>query len=223
VASPQSFAHERLQTAFLYLVTPAEPKAGSLDEFLPRVLAAGVDAVQLREKDMEAGTLLRFAEVVRRRTEEFEALFIVNDRVDVAIAAASDGVHLGQDDLGTVEARRQMGPSRLIGLSTHSEEQVLAAAQSEADYIGVGPVLATPTKPGRPAVGHKLVRYAAEKAPCPFYAIGGIDLENLAQVIAAGATRVSVLRALTESDDPGGVARQMKRMLETSREARRDP
>lgn len=214
MATPQSFSHERLQTALLYLVTPADPKAGSLNDFLPRVLSAGVDVVQLREKQMEAGPLMRLAEVVRRRTEEFEAVFIVNDRVDVAIAAGADGVHLGQDDLSTVEARRQMGPSRVIGLSTHSEEQILDADHSEADYLGVGPVHTTPTKQGRPAVGYELVRYAAEKSPRPFYAIGGIDLETLPNVIAAGAIRVSVVRALTESEDPGAVARQMKHLLE---------
>jgi thiamine-phosphate pyrophosphorylase len=202
-----------LEAAHLYLVTPATPAAGPLEDFLPRVLGGGVDIVQLREKEMEAGPLVKFAEVTRRRTSEFGALFIINDRVDVALAAGADGVHLGQDDLPDEEARRQIGFAALIGLSTHSEEQVLQAAASEADYIAVGPVHETPTKPGRQAVGYELVRLAAEKSPRPFFAIGGIHLSNLQEVIDAGARRVAVLRALTEADDPGEVARQIKSAL----------
>lgn len=213
MTTPTSAAHRRLQTARLYLVTPATPEAGPLHEFLPAVLEAGVDAVQLREKHMEAGPLLGFAAVVRRRTEEFGALFVVNDRVDVAIAAGADGVHLGQDDLSPGEARKQMGPDAVIGLSTHSEEQIASSGQTEADYIGVGPVHATPTKPGRPGVGYGLVRFAAGRSPRPFYAIGGIDLATLPAAIEAGARRVSVLRALTESGDPAAVAREMRKML----------
>jgi thiamine-phosphate pyrophosphorylase len=213
VTSPISPARRRLETAHLYLVTPATPVAGPLEDFLPRVLGGGVDIVQLREKEMEAGPLVKFAEVTRRRTLEFGALFIINDRVDVALAAGADGVHLGQDDLPDEEARRQIGFAALIGLSTHSEEQVLQAAASEADYIAVGPVHETPTKPGRQAVGYELVRLAAEKSPRPFFAIGGIHLSNLQEVIDAGARRVAVLRALTEADDPGEVARQIKSAL----------
>lgn len=213
MTTPIAPARRRLAAASLYLVTPAEPRAGPLDEFLPRVLEAGVDVVQLREKDMETRPLLRFAEVVRRRTQEFGALFILNDRVDLALAASADGVHLGQDDLPAEEARRQGGRNFLIGLSTHSEEQVLAAAASEADYIGVGPIHETPTKPGRPAVGYGLVGFAAQHATIPFFAIGGIDLSTLPAVLQAGARRVSVLRALTEAGDPGAVARRMKAAL----------
>lgn len=206
-------ARARLQTSLLYLVTPAEPKAGALDSFLGEVLGAGVDVVQLREKEMEAGPLMRVAGVVRRRTTEAGAIFVVNDRVDVALAAGADAVHLGQDDLPTREARRQGGPALVIGLSTHSAEQVRAAVRSEADYFAVGPVHATPTKPLRPAVGYDLVRVASAEADRPFFAIGGIDMTTLEEVIEAGARRVAVLRALTESDNPGSVARRMKQRL----------
>lgn len=206
-------ARARLQTSLLYLVTPAEPKAGALDSFLGEVLEAGVDVVQLREKEMEAGPLMRVAGVVRRRTAEAGAIFVVNDRVDVALAAGADAVHLGQDDLPTGEARRQGGPDLVIGLSTHSVEQVRAALRSEADYFAVGPVHATPTKPLRPAVGYDLVRLASAEADRPFFAIGGIDMTTLEEVIEAGARRVAVLRALTESDNPGSVARRMKQRL----------
>lgn len=210
---------ERLDAVHLYLVTPAQPKAGPLDKFLPRVLEAGVGAVQLREKQMEAAPLLGFAEVVRRRTEEFGALFILNDRVDVTIAAGADGVHLGRDDLPVDFARRLLGPDALIGLSTHSEEQVLAASLLDVSYIGVGPVHATPTKPGRPPVGYGLVELASRRSGHPFFAIGGIDLDTIEAVIDAGATRVSVLRALTEADDPASVAREISDRLARAGEA----
>lgn len=203
----------RLSRASLYLVTPAVPAAGELDEFLARVLEAGVDMVQLREKNMEAGPLLAHCEVVRRRTAEFGALFIVNDRVDLALAAGADGVHLGQDDLPAGEARRQMGPVPLIGLSTHSPAQFLEAWEAGADYAAVGPVFATPTKPGRPAVGLDLVAFSADRAPGPVFAIGGIDAENLSRVMEAGARRIAVVRALTESADPGAATRRLGRML----------
>lgn len=212
-ASEASDLRRRLSGAALYLVTPAVPAAGDLDELLPLVLEAGVGMVQLREKDMEAGPLLRYCEVVRRRTAEFGALFVVNDRVDVALAAGADGVHLGQDDLPVAEARRQMGPVPIIGLSTHSEAQFLGALQSGADYAAVGPVFATPTKPGRPAVGLDLVGFAADRADRPVFAIGGIDVSNLEQVVEAGATRVSVVRAVTNSDDPARTVRQIRDIL----------
>jgi thiamine-phosphate pyrophosphorylase len=214
---------ERLLAARLYLVTPGNPPAGPLDEFLPRVLEAGVDVVQLRDKHLEARPLLELAAVVRRRTAEFGALFFVNDRVDLAIAAEADGVHVGQQDLPTAEARRQMGPQALVGLSTHAPGEILAAASSAIDYIAVGPVYATPTKPGRPAVGRELVRFAAQRSAHPFFAIGGIDRSNLAEVLAAGATRVAVVRALTEAEDPGAAARWLSGTLrgEGSRGRRR--
>jgi thiamine-phosphate pyrophosphorylase len=211
---------QRLEDARLYLVTSGRLRAGTLDDVLPRVLEAGVDIVQLREKSMEARPLLALAEVVRRRTEEFGALFIVNDRVDVAIAAGADGVHVGQDDLPVAEARRQLGAGGLIGLSTHREEEVLtatgatgAAPESRPDYFAAGPVHATPTKPGRPAVGIDLVAFAAAHAVQPFFAIGGIDETTLPGVLAAGARRVAVVRALTEAGDPGEAARTLAELL----------
>lgn len=171
-----------------------------------------MDIVQLRDKHLAARGLLAVAEVFRRRTSEFGALFIVNDRVDLAIAAGADGVHLGQDDLPVPEARRQLGPEPLIGLSTHSEAQI-RSVPAEADYLGVGPVAETPTKPGRPAVGTTLVSFAAREATRPFFAIGGIDVGALPGVLAAGATRVAIVRALTDAADPGGTARFFSQAL----------
>lgn len=204
----------RLDEARLYLVTPG---VAHLDDLLGRVLDAGVDIVQLREKAMEAKPLLALAGVVRRRTEEFGALFIVNDRVDMALAAGADGVHLGQQDLTPAEARRQMGPDALVGLSTHDQEEVVAASATAGtdrpDYIGVGPVYATPTKPGRPAVGLGLVSFAAGSATLPFFAIGGIGPANAAAVVAAGASRLAVVRALTEAEDPAAAAMLLRAKL----------
>lgn len=207
---------QRLELAVLYLVTPAAPHAGDLNEFLPRVLEAGVDIVQLREKNMEAGPLLASCEVVRRRTSEFGALFIVNDRVDVALAAGADGVHLGQDDLPAGKARIQMGPVPLIGRSTHSPAQFLEAWEDGADYVAVGPVYATPTKPGRRAVGLELVAFASDRPAGPVFAIGGIDISNVGRVLEAGACRVAVVRALTDSSDPADAGLRLRGMLRSS-------
>jgi thiamine-phosphate pyrophosphorylase len=172
--------------------------------------------VQLREKEMEAGLILKYAETVRARTSEFNALFIVNDRVDLAIAAGADGVHLGQDDLPVKVARPQLGSDLLIGLSTHSHDQIEASGSASADYIGIGPIHPTPTKPGRSPVGYKLITHASQSSPLPFFAIGGIDLTNIKEVIEAGARRVSVLRALTEAEDPAAIARKLKKALESA-------
>ena len=202
----------RLGASGIYLVTPGEPSAGDLDEFIARALEGGVDIVQLRDKTLEARPLLDLAAVIRRRTQEFGALFVVNDRVDLALASGADGVHLGQQDLPPGEARRQMGAGPLIGLSTHTEGEILAAAP-EADYIAVGPVHPTPTKPGRPAVGHELVAFAARHATRPFFAVGGIDAQTLPGVLAAGARRVAVVRALTEAPNPGDAARRLSELL----------
>jgi thiamine-phosphate pyrophosphorylase len=204
----------RLVKSALYLVTPARPPAGPLDDFLPLVLEAGVDIVQLREKEMEAGTLMPFCETVRRHTSEFGALFIVNDRVDLALAAGADGVHLGQDDLPYIYARSQMGPHALIGLSTHSPAQLDEAVESGADYAAVGPIFETPTKPGRPAVGVEMVALASSRPSMPIFAIGGIDESSIEAVVAAGARRVCVVRALTEAADPARVAKRLKAALE---------
>ncbi len=196
----------RLRSARLYLVCEDRE-----DAFLDAALRGGVDIVQLRIKDAAADRVLdaatRFAALCARH----EALFIVNDRPDLVVAAGADGVHLGQDDVPVAAARALVGEDRLVGLSTHTPAQVDAAAG--ADYIGVGPVHATPTKPGRPAVGLELVGYAAEHAPVPFFAIGGIDAGNADAVRAAGASRIAVVRALTDAGDPELAARELRSRL----------
>ena len=142
------------------------------------------------------------------------ALLVVNDRPDLALRCAADGVHLGQDDGDLDEARELLGPDFLIGVSTHTPDQVDAAARSTADYLGVGPVHETATKPGRPAVGLALVRHAAAGGPKPFFAIGGIDAGNAPDVAQAGAERVAVVRAIRDAEDPGAAARTLRAVLD---------
>jgi thiamine-phosphate pyrophosphorylase len=199
---------QRLEEARLYLV------CGALeDTFLDAALRGGVDVVQLRIKEGSDDRILAAAERFRRACAAHRALFILNDRPELVAAAGADGVHLGQDDTPVDDAREIVGPERLIGLSTHSPEQIQQA--KGADYLGVGPVHQTPTKPGRPAVGHELVRYAAAHARVPFFAIGGIDTGNAKRVRAAGAERIAVVRALTEAPDPERAARELRAEIET--------
>jgi thiamine-phosphate pyrophosphorylase len=202
----------RLADARLYLCTPDRP---DLAAFLEEVLAGGVDVVQLREKGIEARRELELLEIVRDAAERHGALWSVNDRADVAHAAGADVLHLGQDDLPVPAARALLGPEVVIGRSTHDREQVGAAAvEPGVDYFCVGPTWPTPTKPGRPAPGLELTRHAASlDTDRPWFAIGGIDLDNLEQVLAAGARRVVVVRALTEAADPRAAAVAFKARL----------
>ena len=204
-----------MSAARLYLVCGAQS-----DEFLAAVLGAGVDLIQLRMKDAPDADIVATGRRFARATERFGALFILNDRPDLVAPAGADGVHVGQDDMAVEEVRAIVGSGRVVGLSTHSPEQVDAAAGLEVDYIGVGPVHATPTKPGRPAVGLDLVRYGAEHATVPFFAIGGITPENVAAVRQAGAERIAVVRALTEAPDPAQAARRLRQGISAAGEVR---
>jgi thiamine-phosphate pyrophosphorylase len=206
---------DRLAQARLYLCLDARERQGDLPEFLDAVLGAGVDVVQLRQKGLEATQELAFLNVFREQAAKHGALFAVNDRADLAYAAGADILHLGQDDLPVPVARAIIGPDPIIGRSSHAEpETAAAAAQPGVDYFCTGPVWPTPTKPGRPAPGLPLVRYAAALASTrPWYAIGGIDLGNLDEVLAAGARRVVVVRALTDAPDPAAAAAEFARRL----------
>jgi thiamine-phosphate pyrophosphorylase len=195
-----------ISAARLYLVCDARP-----DAFLEQALRGGVDLVQLRLKDATDGEIVGVARRYRAVCASHGVSLILNDRPDLVAEAGADGVHVGQDDMTVAQARELVGPDRVVGLSTHSPEQIdAAAAEPEVDYIGVGPVHSTPTKPGRPAVGLDLVRYAAVNAVTPFFAIGGIDTGNVAAVRAAGATRIAVVRAITDAADPEGAARALR-------------
>ena len=204
---------ERLQRARLYFVTDVRP---GLEELLAAALAGGVDMVQLRDKSASDDELVIAAAVFRRLCDEHAALFWLNDRPDLVAACGADGVHVGQDDMPASEARAVAGDEVLVGLSTHSPAQLDAAvAAGEADQLSVGPVWATPTKKGRPAAGLDYVRHAARVAGArPWFAIGGIDLGNVREVIAAGASRVVVVRAIRDADDPRAAAAALRSALE---------
>lgn len=197
---------QRLAAARLYLVCDEQP-----DRFLAAALRGGTDIVQLRMKGSSEDAILATAARFVRVCAAHGALFILNDRSDLALEAQADGVHLGQDDTPGARARALLGPDRLVGLSTHEPDQVDRAR--DCDYIGVGPVYATPTKPGRAPVGLDLVRYAARSAALPFFAIGGIDAGNVSLVRDAGARRIAVVRALTGAREPQSAARALRAAL----------
>jgi thiamine-phosphate pyrophosphorylase len=205
----------RLASARLYLCVDARQRQGDLAGFLDDVLAAGVDIVQLRQKGLEAGAELGYLETFRAACDRHGALLAVNDRADVAFAAGADVLHVGQGDLDPGVARRILGPGPVIGLSTHSAaEAAAAAADPVTDYFCAGPVWPTPTKPGRSAPGLGLVTYAAGLATSkPWFAIGGIDEATIGDVLHAGASRVVVVRAITEAAEPGAAARQLAARL----------
>ena len=205
----------------LYLITGDQ---GGEAETVRRVRAAlegGADVVQLRKKTMLKGEQYTIALALRRLTREHDALLIVNDHADLAIAADADGVHLGQDDLPPAVVRALPGfEGRLIGRSTHSLGQAQIAAREGVDYIAVGPVYPTPTKEGRPAVGTALVSRVAGIVDRPFVAVGGIDLINASTVVAAGARAVAVVRSIYDADDPAEAARALLRAIPVREEAR---
>jgi thiamine-phosphate pyrophosphorylase len=203
----------RLRDAHLYFVAD---RAG-LERALDGALRGGADLVQLRDKAASEDELLRCSAWVRERCAAHGALFIVNDRPDLAARAGADGVHVGQDDLAVADARAIVGGDAIVGLSTHSIEQADAGARSGADYIAVGPVHATPTKEGRPAIGLDPVRYAAEHVRAmPWFAIGGIDAETVGAVVGAGARRAVVVRAIADAADPEAVTRELRAALSAS-------
>ncbi|GAB2708456.1 thiamine phosphate synthase [Kitasatospora kifunensis] len=205
----------KLADARLYLCTDARREQGDLEEFLDTVLANGVDIVQLRDKGLEAKQELAYLELFAAAAERHGKLFAVNDRADVAHAARPQVLHLGQDDLPVPAARAILGQDVLIGRSCHAESEVAGAiAEPGVDYFCTGPLWPTPTKPGRPAPGLGLVEYAAaQSSDRPWFAIGGIDLGNLDQVLAAGARRVVVVRAITAAEDPGAAAAELARRV----------
>jgi thiamine-phosphate pyrophosphorylase len=191
-------------SARLYLITGARP---DLPAFLEAAVRGGVDLVQVREKALTDGRLLPLLEEAREATRRLGIPLVVNDRPDLAVLVGADAVHVGQDDL-PVEAVRRFGVP--VGLSTHAPKEL---ARAEADYVGVGPVFATPTKEGRPAAGLEYVRYAAAHARVPWFAIGGIAEANVAQVVAAGARRTAVVRAIGDADDPERAAAALRGAL----------
>ncbi len=205
----------RLDRARLYLCTDARETQGDLESFLDAALAGGVDIVQLRQKGLEARQEIEYLSVFRAACTRHGALLAVNDRADIAHVVRPDILHLGQDDLPVTVARQIVGPDVLIGRSTHSREEADAAAvEPSVDYFCAGPTWPTPTKPGRPAPGPQLLSYAAGRGfSRPWFAIGGISAENLDEVLATGARRVVVVRAITEASSPREAAEHFARRL----------
>ncbi|HEV2757019.1 MAG TPA: thiamine phosphate synthase [Actinomycetota bacterium] len=208
-----------LADARLYLVAESTMRAGKVADLVPELAGAGVDVLQLREKETEAGPLFHAAQGLAIACRTVGIPLFVNDRPDIAVAAGAAGVHLGQDDLPVAAARRA-APGLLTGWSTHSEEQIDAVLSwdERPDYIAVGPLFETPTKPGRPATGLGLVRYAAATVPgdLPWFAIGGIDHANLGEVLDAGARRIVVVRAIAEAEDPAEAAAGLRAGLDSA-------
>ncbi len=206
---PKGDRRYRLQKARLYLVTmPVE----NLEAVVEQALRGGVEIVQYREKTAEDGERYRQAQALCALCRRYGALFIVNDRLDLALAVGADGVHVGQTDL-PVAAIQQWGGSLLVGQSTTNPDELAKALAARVDYVGVGPVFATPTKPGKAAAGLSYVAHAAAQATVPWFAIGGIDPDNLPGVQAAGATRIAVVRSLMAAPDPEQTARRLQTLL----------
>lgn len=198
--------HSQLQRSHLYLVTSESDR---LLETVEAALQGGLSLVQYRDKSSEDVDRMQIGRQLQQICHQYNALFIMNDRVDLAVAVEADGVHLGQQDLPIALARQILGPQRLIGRSTTNPEEMQRALQEGADYIGVGPVYATPTKPGKAAAGLDYVRYAAQHCPIPWFAIGGINADNLPEVVASGATRVAIVRSVMAAEQPTLATRQL--------------
>jgi thiamine-phosphate pyrophosphorylase len=202
---------QRLQQAPLYLVTSP---SDNLLAIVEAALDGGLTLVQYREKDAPDQLCLEMAQQLCRLCHRYGALFFVNDRVDIALGADADGVHLGQQDIPVALARQVLGADRLIGRSTTNPTEMAQALAEGPDYIGVGPIYATPTKPGKAAAGFDYIRHAINHASLPWFAIGGIDASNLAAVTAAGAMQVAVVRAIMAAPDPRQATQEILAQLE---------
>lgn len=210
----RAIATPSLAAARLYVCTDSRAARGDFADFVDAAYSGGVDIIQLRDKTIEAAEELELLTVLRDAAERHGKLWAVNDRADIARLSGSPVLHLGQKDLPLPAARSLLNDDVVLGLSSHAPEQVdaalAAAARGETDYFCVGPLWATPTKPGRAGVGLDLVRYAdSTGTSVPWFAIGGIDHGNVAQVVEAGARRVVVVRAVTEASDPADAARRL--------------
>lgn len=218
-ARTKAWRLERLRNARLYFVCEARPGEGDPAPLLEAAARGGADVLQLREKAPRcAEEIIAFAEPFRRTAEQHGALFFLNDQPELVEACGADGVHVGQADAPVAEARTQAGPGALVGLSTHSPKQfdaaLAAVGDARPDQVSAGPVWETPTKAGRPAAGIELIEHAAATAgDAAWFAIGGIDLETVEEVVEAGASRVVVVRAIRDAPDPEAAARGLRARL----------
>ena len=203
----------RLARARLYLVLEARPHGQDPSGLLDAALRGGVDVVQLRDKELADDEIVAAAEPFRRACDEHGALFVLNDRPDLVERCGADGVHVGQGDAPVTDARRIVGTDRLVGLSVTTVAE-LAVADADADYLGVGAVFGTPTKPDATGAGLELVRVARDTVSVPWFAIGGIELDTVQEVARAGAPGVAVVRAIRDATDPEAIARRLRAELE---------
>lgn len=204
---------DTLATRRLYLCTPDRP---DLEHFVAACVGGGVDLVQLRDKHLDARPLLRRARALHRVCHDLGVPLILNDRPDLALEAGVDGVHVGQDDAPPSLARRILGPDAVVGLSTHAPEELAAAADEPVDYLSAGPVVPTPTKPGRPGTGAGYAAEATAAAGVPVYVTGGVSVATVDGLVAAGARRFVVVRALTQSPDPAAAARALRGAIDAA-------
>lgn len=214
----EKFSQVKLADNRLYLVTNSD-QFESDDDFLDAVassLEGGVDILQLREKNMTAKRTLELGKKLKQLCLQYGTTFIVNDRADIALILEADGVHLGQDDLDVHSAREILGKNTIIGVSTHAPEQAIKAVEDGADYIGVGPLYETPTKLGRQSVGLEYASWVAQNIDIPAFGIGGIDLENVSEVLNTGMKRVAVVRAIINSPSPEKSAKEFLEKLDAS-------
>ena len=200
----------------LYAVTDLRTESSEVLQAIEAAYRGGADIVQLRSKMLSDAALIRLGLRIKKIAKKARKLYFVNDRIDLALAIGADGVHLGQEDMPVRVARklaRQVGQKIWIGKSTHHLKQAMEAVREGADYIGVGPVFRTPTKPGVKSVGLRFVRQTAMKVRIPWVAIGGIDIGNIRDVAAEGATRIAVVRAIFSAQDPECAARELKQKI----------
>jgi thiamine-phosphate pyrophosphorylase len=225
MASERDRRLERLAAARLYFVCEGLPGGRDPSALLDAALRGGADLIQLREKAARcAEEVVSLADPFRRAAARHGALFMLNDFPELVEACGADGVHVGQEDTPVAEARRAAGPGALVGLSTHSAEELDAAEEAAGDarpdQISVGPVFETPTKEGRPATGLELVERAARSTSLPWFAIGGIDASTVGEVVGAGARRIVVVRAIRDADDPEAAAGALRDALDLAVEVR---
>lgn len=201
----------------LYVITALTNHPGrSVVDVIEQALLGGAQIVQLRNKTGSRSEVLEQAKALRELTRKYKVPFIINDYPDIVLEVDADGVHLGQEDMAIADARCLLGPDKIIGVSTHNVTQAIAAEREGADYIGVGPVYPTDTKPGRAAVSTSYVAEAAKQVSIPFVAIGGITLANVDAVLEAGATRICAVSAIVGSEDPAEVCRAFLKRIEAA-------
>ena len=199
----------------LYAITDLREEDSAIFDKVAAAYRGGADIVQLRSKTLRDAELFRIGSRFRRIANRFRKLFFVNDRIDLALAVEADGVHLGQDDLSMEGVRKIVAPGRLlVGRSTHSLIQALRAEREGVDYIGVGPIFETPTKPAYRPVGLDLIREVKQRVRLPFVCIGGVDRQNIHQVFEAGATRVAVVRAIFGASDPFQATQTLRKLID---------